>query len=1226
MKTYIKTVKAKIAEKHGMTLVEVLVAMSILMLIIFTFTPLFANYYRNIYTAGEVTKSTFNKGSLMERLFSSPTSSPDAYLSSVSVPLKLTATAGGGSETIEFVGGGSTNLPKIEGWNLTTDGSESDGNRTGNASNYTSFYIPSASSRLICFPKALTDDFIDTQITLFGTGDLKFESNSARNIKLQYTAHNGALNNVPAKYYKTVIKTDSATGENYAVITLMGGNKYINFQNSPIVITYTGATPLSVEIGAPKIIAVGEASTQTDGDNPKYYYYATSGVDLETGHMDIIAKEIKSATNSSSAAAELNSAMNAVKWVPEGMGSDENGNSNTYGYYLMGGDNGQIRRFWRNETTGNYYWGGDTIVNLEAYKTVEDETYQESSWFSTTTKHRDKVTFNSSKLTEKKNATSASYKFSYNSTVEIENDLSQYENEASYVSIFSGGEWLADQKVYFANYGTVTATNSINNANLPSGFNPVAFVQGTWRVDQYSGTTHGVTDSYYDVPLTASYNDITGDPSDNPITITAVAGIPLINNNTSAYITGDSAGMATNVNNTSKLTVNKPSGASSVYPTKSYSLYCGTIPAYASLIGQHWRYGDRKNFTATLGVGTVDNGDTYGVTGLFGDPNTTIITDFNKTYSARTLLKYTDDNLTEHNNERTLDKKSLSNMIPGSLLSNFRQDGGPDHTGGVTAGRQVAITIGYLSQPFANSTRAIPSRTGNSQDYLLGNLKHNFYAIAPREFSTFLDIVSFRLDVLDSSGNVVPTSFSLAAGYGLGLFCADIRGATRLTEAYNVGTIYIRSSGNTTSTGDNDTIANQLDAGKGWSMQLESNIFHPFYGMNEHAEGDYIKLGTKKSGSDTVANEQSVSYTAQTTSCYGWNEKYHLSDQMIMQDGTGGVNFLGIIETNADPAVNREQTHVLMHTRCTSVDQGINPLGCPEFMVGTDNGTVLSWYYDQTISNKGNSHNKISRAMKKEFESYTWSDDLREALNSSNDSHILGGWFFSKIREKLGLNISDVPVKNYGGNYDYWSTLANGGSKTNDYSFISPLVSIKDIKFGDDYWVAVGQQGTTQIAGNNNYKCGSKAYKTIPSNPNGSYICVRYNYDENDPTSLAWKAVEVDAGSEKITFINVEYCEGIWYAFGFFDVDNNGVQNPNDPSNAVVFYATDPTTNDASKGGWQKAITCKYAHLKADGTVEKKYSGVSGIEDDDTTAVSSKDGDDFVAFQFKGINAMASQG
>ena len=67
MKSIFKSIKSTVKQKQGMTLVETLVAMALIMLIIFTFTPLFLQNFKNIRTAGEVTKSSYEKASLLEQ-------------------------------------------------------------------------------------------------------------------------------------------------------------------------------------------------------------------------------------------------------------------------------------------------------------------------------------------------------------------------------------------------------------------------------------------------------------------------------------------------------------------------------------------------------------------------------------------------------------------------------------------------------------------------------------------------------------------------------------------------------------------------------------------------------------------------------------------------------------------------------------------------------------------------------------------------------------------------------------------------------------------------------------------------------------------------------------------------------------------------------------------------------------------------------------------------------
>ena len=138
----------------------------------------------------------------------------------------------------------------------------------------------------------------------------------------------------------------------------------------------------TVEVDAPSMIMVGEANK-----NGEYNYYVSRGEIVDPdgdGKADTLAVLQRTMKGD----APLTSAMNDVEWVDE-----ESADSYTegrkidgtkYGYYVMCGDHGQVRRFWRNAdvlTTdsngnqiveyGNYYWGGDytyyTDYNLDRF-------------------------------------------------------------------------------------------------------------------------------------------------------------------------------------------------------------------------------------------------------------------------------------------------------------------------------------------------------------------------------------------------------------------------------------------------------------------------------------------------------------------------------------------------------------------------------------------------------------------------------------------------------------------------------------------------------------------------------------------------------------------------------------------------------------------------------------------------------------------------------------------
>lgn len=1123
MKAYVSGLKSKLSSNKGMTLVEVLVAMSILMLIIFTFTPLFANYYKNIYNAGETTKNTYHKASLIERLLANRDSTnPGAYETKhTGVPLELyVKSSGGGTVSTITFGTDDTDAGNIDGMLVTTDGKDSSGNRRGGKSEYTSFYIHSSDQKMICFPSSLTDDFIETKVTVIPMG---FMFEDASLFEVRYTNQNGERvgENDTKPYYSVELEGEGE--EAYAVFTFKGANDVICFQNSPLEISYGSHTVL-VEIGAPRIIMVGEQTS--DGS---YYYYATAGVDVTTGRLDLIAKDMKSKTDN---AANLNAAMNDVEWVEKGEGDDENGNPTKYGYYVMGGDNGQIRRFWRNEKTGNYYWGGDYVVNYKAYTDLDNNKSGTTATMTLPAGKKGASSYSTTLKTEL--VTQATYESFYKADPAGTNLIGLMQ--------FKG--FLDDYKCYVADFGSVTAKTT-------AGIVPMFRYDGNKRTNEDSNiftNSRHYWDNYYNYEFGSStwtaqksYQDMMGDTTPMPLTITSVGPVALHAEDKSAYKSDvPQVGVATDGNHGQMNNVE-------AYPQSSYTLYCGTIPAWLDIFGGYFRNpgSHPKGYMATPGIGYDKTTGKYGVTGVFMDQNSPNYTTENGvTYSAQDLLNWSTTNT------GTIGKGKSATITSGSLLSSYYQDGG------VTSNKPVYVSIGYLSQPFANSTNMLQTHyTENTGSYFANSsFNHTFFTAAPREFSTFLDMASYHDDTRDAT-------FSVAVGYGLGLLAADARGYVRVGQMYNIGMIYLRASGD--GTGDQDTVANQLEPGKGWSLKKESNVFHHFYGINASAEGKYF---------DIDGNEKSMSTLGSKDSCYGWKDNYHKSSWNISTSANDGSY------------LQSENTHILAKTTCTTVAIGINKNDCTEFMVGTDNGSVLSWYYDYNSNqNQSNGHNKVTRAVKKEFENYTW-------------------W-----SEKTFKN----PQIFYGGNYDYWSQVRYNGL-SGEYSFISSLDRINDIKYGDDYWVVGGDQGDLTPK-----ECKSGAMGYTSGGGAGSYVNVRYYTSDGAP---AWQAVQFSA-TENVNVVSVEYCQGIWYLVGYVDSNNNDVNDSNEEG--VIYYAKDPSipcnpderiTNGkyprTYNGGWRKCITRKADDSYAiDHTYTVYYTGGTARQ-----------------FTLTGVNSAASQG
>ena len=439
----------------------------------------------------------------------------------------------------------------------------------------------------------------------------------------------------------------------------------------------------------------------------------------------------------------------------------------------------------------------------------------------------------------------------------------------------------------------------------------------------------------------------------------------------------------------------------------------------------------------------------------------------------------------------------------------------------VSAGHEVDVTIGYLSQPYAidvnNPTvprmSGLSGLTGGSDFYFKkpgdgigssilsgGAFNHSFVSGGLRDNVTMLDVKSFHDDITDNN-------ISLAVGYSLSYVANDYAYCTRLGQVLNNGLVYIRATGDGTVDSENEK-AGDLSSGKGWSLAKETNVFHQFFGIDQYRG---VSVG------DGVG----------TSAILGWNTTYHkgylnmstdserapqsgYSPQITTGDNNYGINF-----------------HPLMDTECTAVNWGNTWDGNRQAMWGTANGTLMSWAYITEASGtnflgftlRASSASKVSEVVK-EFENYSWCDNLGINLKSTSDSN----------------------KKQY---FDYNSVKNNESS---NYGFVSVLKSVNDVCYGDDLWVAVGDWSGKNPA---NYCASGQCYTAAGT---GTYINVRYTDDNG---KCRWKAVRVSDDHCDIT--SVAFCNGWWYISG------NELNNDGTIKEGVFFFAKDPL-QDFSQG------------------------------------------------------------
>lgn len=422
LKKYINIIK----QKKGMSLVEVMTAMTILTLMIFCFAPLFLSYFNSIDIAGKKLDEVYYEAGIMQRVIGninkSQTQDSNGYITPFQkIPLTLTSSDGvsiiktdpskdtNGNLVVGTVTDGGKSIGT--GATIKTKAADSEGQLTdisgglllSNPNNMDdslmTVYANSIDAGFYCYPNSITDDFIKKDIIVIAKGMAASCSGFEVFVNVDQTtvSKNADLYEGYNAKYGGKLKGDKdgnksiTEGVSWSIEPLEGvsdvfvltvyGGKGISFETSPLIIKY-GTETKAVEVDAPMMIMVGEAN-----ENGEYNYYVSRGEVVDPdgdGTADTLAILQRTMRGDT----PLTSAMNDVEWVDE-----ESADSYTdgkkidgtkYGYYVMCGDEGQVRRFWRNAdvlTTdsngnqtvkyGNYYWGGDytyyTDYNLNRF-------------------------------------------------------------------------------------------------------------------------------------------------------------------------------------------------------------------------------------------------------------------------------------------------------------------------------------------------------------------------------------------------------------------------------------------------------------------------------------------------------------------------------------------------------------------------------------------------------------------------------------------------------------------------------------------------------------------------------------------------------------------------------------------------------------------------------------------------------------------------------------------
>lgn len=1203
MKTNCVTAREKLREKTGMTLTEVLVALAVLSIAIMCFLPLAQSSFKNIYTVGEATKSNYRAVGLIERLIGNNGANGAYEVSTDNVPLQMQV------KNIAIQANDGT-MQSINGASIV---SKPENVEAG----FSTFICDSVTAKMVCYPSHISDDFLTKTITLYAAG---FRFSDVSEFQLSYTDSTGTLQTVPGgtyndsnPYCRIKIDKDNAS---IAYLTLVGDNDYIRFENSPLHVKYR-VYELNIEIDAPTVIMVGEEAA--DGN---YYYYVTSGEPDEDGNLDIVRKKMNSVDplGRISGNITLSSAMNDVEWVAAGEGDNGAGGVNQYGYYVMCGDNGQIRRFWKNPATGNYGWGGDwttaheyyyngdesstpTVTDTKMYNTTVDSSYV---YIKDPTKDIDDLTddaygINLIPRLDENVIDYPIYNTLYTQTAFSMNALNKHPN----IEVYTMGNVLWAHRVTSWNKqaGEVKEFDNkyVNDSTSDeSGWTYYFANGGGWNDILVGGNAH-----LRRYPLKKKNATIKLKASE----MTPYAEYYGLDADTTNYIT---------LTSVDSVTMQK-SYTSSTHPTQSYTLYCGYIPAvmdlWATNLGvarfTEYNYGEWR---ATLGLSFQDNsrisyfeeiGDIYHGT-WYSWPYTyhAHFTGYLWEYGRATASNYSLSGICGPANYNPSSNNALAvSMEKASKAENYGRQVYPlnswDSQAEIQNMNTTDITVSYLSNPYAFS---------NAKKW------HNIWDQSP-DRGTYGGVFEWAFDdsmtVMDSDslyyedydGNA--GYYSIAVGYYVGGLVYENQDNKMITSptVMNIGKVYLRAGG-----------ANDDGLGNGYTLQQESNVFNEFYTTNNYWHLERAKVG----GAFTMHQSVSAGY---------WRDCYH---PLFYSNYGGAYN-----PNDGRDKYSYIMSHILQDKKLTSVSWGMTYNESPEAMWGASDGTLMSWYLDLDALQKGNASANNAESVTCEFQSYQ-----KLKYNNAHNAKYGTRQFEQRYRPEVGgvlgiwtsskfdLPLSTDDMSNWmGGDSGALASGHNNGSDTNSYwdkcsiqlgkmstlGFISPLDTITDVAYANDTWVACGVQGAANPRYYNGIELCKQAavVKKTGASDEGSWVCVRSWYDQSGGTdagpcegnsNFVWQAVQISQ-IKNCNIQQVTYCNGMWYAVGYIDTNDNGqydytVESGQQREHAVVFYAVDPAQPCGTEQGWRLSDNGNVGYTQAyanDGTGNYSMMNIDGV-------------------------------
>lgn len=1225
-----KKIKEYLKNKCGMTLVETLTALTILTLVIFCFAPLFLSYFNTIKISGDKLQATYlEAGKLQTLLGNKGTGANTGYESNVSaIPLLLTApettvTRDSVTQKISQTSVAVASAANTPGELDPIQGNFIYSNPTDVKNGFSTIYTNSLNSNIKCFPGSLTDDFVTAYITIVADG-FTFANdhmNDTSVYALYCTKANAANNGSELKQlvFNKDYKLERVSGtQNILLLTLYGGTD-VSFENSPLVFNYNnGAYVKEIEVDAPTMIMVGEKAT--DG---KYYYYVSRGEVDDEGNLIILRRTMNSKDAKTGANVTLTSAMNDVEWVPaeSGDGNNVDSDGDKYGYYVMCGDNGQIRRFWRNNATGNYYWGGDYTY----YTDAKFDKVNNSHFVNGTNTYSTDVSY---KFSFRANAGSSGYNLANNAqknylqSVNIWSITAFGDNANGRVSAF----WGSDGRMFY--YQSKTS-------NLPV---PVYSVikDGSYQTNSGDRMVNGQQSQTWLNGSKDNYYELTGaDTNENPITLTSVDAIVL-----SGYSVGAGNGYYWDVGKSGESYLSNWGCYPNVnYPTSSYTLYCGYIPASMDM----WTTKSSPNGSFSDSMAKSDNGrytnvstphlerasssiadtaayprwkGTLGITPYLTRANILTGKYTLEVQSTGSRAYYKDNGWTwsyryeyieyypYENLDYALTGKFYDSTTPESATGAYYPWLGPNISYSTINGKQqymtngkvVDITMAYLSHPYAIHAGANPT---DDIVYDLSNSKDGnkiYYWNNMRETITFLDCAS---TVIPNGDVDIPVS--LMVGYVMG-GTAEFNGDNvYVNTIMNNGIVFLRAGSalhGTQSSANSKTEEYYAKDNTGYKLDAESNVFHQFYYLNSRTPNSTDP--EYSAGIKHIGNLYGANY---------WQNNRHI-DYISMDGGkpdstdnkdSGNVNYL--------------RCHPMSNTKVNCVAWGNTWNNNPEAMWATENGTVLSWWVDlKEVKNGADPKYWNDRSVAAELQSYRWVDNVNGKTMAVGGYSVAGtGLWKGTVGSAVDGSNSAAGTTFSPSNNSYNEFFDKGSREMGQRSTvgtISVLNSINDVAYDNDFWVAGGDQSgknPADYSGTGSFESGNASLgtkRTIKAytgdGKGGSWIYVRYWVDmagdgaQSDSNHYYhWKAVKI-SNDPWHNVVQVNNINGMWIATGYVDANHNGEQD--DGEKTVVSWATDPLAAYGEEGGWSDhAVFYEYNGSGGYTNVTNTVGGINSV-------------------------------